>query len=88
MDLEEYKQCLFELAQKWRTGRITEAEYQELDNWYRSLEDAPLGPPTEMAVEKLEKRLNEQLYKNEKLSKRDDKFDVSQLFGNLNRLKK
>jgi len=41
-----------------------------------------------MAVEKLEKRLNEQLYKNEKLSKRDDKFDVSQLFGNLNRLKK
>lgn len=81
MDLNEYKQHLVDLAQKWRTGCITEADYQELDSWYRSLEDAPLGPPTEMAVDKLEKRLHEQLYKNVKQPKRDDDFSASKLFG-------
>ena len=82
MDLEEYKQCLFELAQKWRTGRITEAEYQELDNWYRSLEDAPLGPPTEMASDSLEKQLHEQLYIKVMPLERDEDFNASQLFVN------
>jgi len=81
MDLEEYKQRLVDLAQKWRTGRITEAEYLELDSWFRSLEDIPLGPPLEMAVEKLEKRLHEQLYKKVKPSEREDDFSASKLFG-------
>jgi len=81
MDLNEYKQHLVGLAQKWRTGWITEVGYQELDSWYRSLEDIPLGPPTEMAVDRLEKRLHEQLYKNLKSSERDDDFNATQLFG-------
>ncbi len=81
MDLEEYKQRLTDLAQKWRTGWITDAEYMELDSWYRSLEDIPLGPPLEMAVEKLEKRLHEQLYKKVKPSEREDDFITSKLFG-------
>jgi len=37
MDLNDYKQHLVDLAQKWRTGWITDAEYMELDSWYRSL---------------------------------------------------
>lgn len=81
MDLEEYKQRLAGLTQKWRTGRITEAEYLELDNWFRALEDTPLGPPLEMAVEKLEKRLHGQLYKNVKPPETDDDFNLPQLFG-------
>ncbi len=82
IDLAKYKQHLVELAQKWRTGRITEAEYQELDSWFRPLEDIPLGHPIEMAVEKLEKRLHELLYKNVEPPETYKDFDVSQLFGN------
>lgn len=80
MDLEEYKQCLVDLTQKWRTGQMTEAEYQELYNWYRSLEDIPLGPPVELTVDRLEKRLHEHLYKRIMPPEWDDDFNVSQLF--------
>jgi hypothetical protein len=81
MDLTDYNQRLVDLAQQWMTGFITESEYLELDNWYRSLEDAPLGCPIEMTVDKLEKRLHEQLYKNVKPPERDDGFNASELFG-------
>jgi hypothetical protein len=80
IDLTDYNQCLVDLAQKWRTGQITEPEYQELDSWFRSLEAIPLGPPVEMAVEKLEKRLHEQLYKNVIPPEMEDDFNASQLF--------
>jgi hypothetical protein len=81
MDLTDYNQRLVDLAQKWMTGFITEAEYLELDNWYRSWEDASLGYPIEMTIDKLEKRLHETLYKNLKPPERDDNFNASKLFG-------
>ena len=81
MDLTDYNQRLVSLAQKWMTGIITEAEYLELDNWYRSWEDASLGCPIEMTIDRLEKRLHKQLYQNVKPLERGDDFNASQLFG-------
>jgi hypothetical protein len=81
MDLTDYNQRLVDLAQKWMTGFITEAEYLELDNWYRSWEDTSLGCPVEMTVDKLEKRLHEQLYRNIKPPETDGDFNAAQLFG-------
>jgi hypothetical protein len=40
-----------------------------------------LGCPVEMTVDKLEKRLHEQLYKNIKPPETDDDFNAAQLFG-------
>lgn len=82
IELIAYKQHLIDLAQKWRTGWITEAEYQELDNWLRSLEDIALGPPTEIASDSLEKQLHEQLYIKVMPLERDEDFNASQLFVN------
>ena len=36
MNLTDYNQRMVDLAQKWVTGIITEAEYLEWDNWYLS----------------------------------------------------
>ena len=81
MDLTDYNQRLIDLAQKWMTGFITEAEYLELDNWYRSWEDASLGCPIEMTINQLEKQLHKQLYQNVRPPERDQDFNASQLFG-------
>ncbi len=54
IDLKDYNQRLVDLARKWRTGCITDAECYESDSSYRSLGDTPLGPLVEMAVDSLE----------------------------------
>jgi hypothetical protein len=50
------------LAQKWRSGVIDDDEFNKLNNWYNTLESAPLGIPDEFTVEKIEKWLHKQFY--------------------------
>ena len=59
-----YGQRILELAQKWRTEMISEAEYLEFSGWFYGLEEKELGPPIELTVDLVEKRLHEQLYAN------------------------
>jgi len=63
MQLENYKLRILDLAQRWRVALLNEAERNELETWFRSLEDCNLGVPTEMSVDQLEKRLH-QLFGN------------------------
>jgi hypothetical protein len=61
--ITSYDQRIFHLAQLWKTGNMNDEEYEELDAWYRLLEDTPLGPPDGVIVERVEQRLHEQLKK-------------------------
>jgi hypothetical protein len=57
MHLVNYKLRIIDLAQRWRMDLITESERNELETWFRSLEDHSLGVPTEMSVDEVERRL-------------------------------
>jgi hypothetical protein len=59
----DYDQRIFNLAQLWKTGNMNTEEFEELDAWYQALEDAPLGPPDRVTVERVEQRLHEQFKK-------------------------
>jgi hypothetical protein len=59
-----YNQRILELVQKWRTETIEGLEYQELSAWFYALEEKELGPPIEITVELVEKRVHEQLRAN------------------------
>lgn len=63
MQLTVNGQYLFELALKWRTGNISDAELKTLNDWYYPLENAFLEFPDEISLDKLEKRLHDQFYK-------------------------
>ncbi|MDN3581471.1 hypothetical protein [Mucilaginibacter flavus] len=69
---EDYKTHILSLAQKWRMNLLTEAELQELQAWYRSLEDKDLGLPVEMSVDKVEQRLHELLKNKNTMGKAAD----------------
>ncbi|RZM24715.1 MAG: hypothetical protein EOO88_21885 [Pedobacter sp.] len=58
-----YDQRIFHLAQLWKIGNMNEEEFEELNAWYQTLEDAPLEPPDGVTVERVEQRLHEQLKK-------------------------
>lgn len=58
-----YDQRIFYLAQLWKTCNMNDEEFEELNTWYQALEDTPLGPPDGVTVERVEKRLHEQLNK-------------------------
>jgi len=59
-----YNERILELVQKWRTETIEGLEYQELSAWFYALEEKELGPPIEITVELVEKRVHEQLHVN------------------------
>ena len=59
-----YNERILELVQKWRTETIEWLEYQELSAWFYALEEKELGPPIEITVELVEKRVHEQLHAN------------------------
>ncbi|HEY8781188.1 MAG TPA: hypothetical protein VIM16_06215 [Mucilaginibacter sp.] len=65
MQLENYKLRIFDLAQRWRMNLLTEPETLKLETWFRSLEDTTLGPPLEMSVDAMERRLH-QLFNDDK----------------------
>lgn len=58
-----YDQRIVHLAQLWKIGNMNEEEFEELNAWYQTLEDAPLGPPDGVTVERVEQRLHEQFKK-------------------------
>jgi hypothetical protein len=64
--LIEHGQHILELARKWRMAMLSQQEYQELNAWFFALEEKELGPPFEITVDIVEKRLHEQLFKNKK----------------------
>jgi len=70
MEITNYKLRILDLAQRWRTNSLNAAEINELQNWFRSLEDQSLGIPVEMSVDLIEKRIHEMF---ESGSKRLDK---------------
>lgn len=53
MDLVNHTTHILVLAQKWRLNMLTPGELQELQNWYRSLEDNDLEAPLEMSVDRM-----------------------------------
>lgn len=59
MQLENYKARILDLAQRWRMDLLSGAERDELETWFRSLEDTSLGVPVEMSVDQIEKRLHQ-----------------------------
>jgi hypothetical protein len=59
-----YNERILELVQKWRTETIEGYEYRELSAWFYALEEKELGPPIEITVELVEKRIHEQLHVN------------------------
>lgn len=60
LDRRAHHQYILELARKWMTGILMPVEQEELEAWYRSLEDRTLGSPIEMTIDRVEKRLHEQ----------------------------
>jgi hypothetical protein len=72
MYLKEYHQRILELATKWRLDLLTPEENTELNNWYQAIEYKPLGPPMEVAVDRLEQLLYEQFEKNRKPIQNDE----------------
>lgn len=68
MAIQNHNDHILQLVQKWMTGIITVNEYAELDLWYRSLEDASIGSPMEMTIDRVEKRLHQQFWKQSKPS--------------------
>lgn len=50
MQLENYKIRILDLAQRWQMNLLNEAERNELEAWFRSLEDCNLGVPTKMSL--------------------------------------
>ncbi|MGZ3754337.1 MAG: hypothetical protein ACXVAY_00240 [Mucilaginibacter sp.] len=63
MQLENYKLRILDLVQRWRVDLLNEAERNELETLFRSLDDCSLGVPNEMSIDQLEKRLH-QLFGN------------------------
>jgi len=59
MQLENYKIRILDLAQRWRMDLLNEAERNELETWFRSLEDKSLGVHIEISVDQIEKRLHQ-----------------------------
>jgi hypothetical protein len=64
--LIEHGQRILELAGKWCMENLSQQEYRELNTWYFALEERDLGPPLEITVDLVEKRLHEQLFKDKK----------------------
>jgi len=56
---DKYKLRILDLAQKWLLDLLTGAERLELEIWFRALEDENLGVPTELSVDKMERRLHQ-----------------------------
>jgi len=68
---DDYKIHLVTLAQKWRLNMLTPGELQELQNWYRSLEDTSLEVPLEMSVNRMERLLHRLVSNNNQLTDND-----------------
>jgi hypothetical protein len=59
MTNDDYKIRILDLAQRWRVDLLTQLERLELETWFRSLEDTDLGPPLEISIDSLERRLHQ-----------------------------
>ncbi|WP_345954039.1 hypothetical protein [Mucilaginibacter sp. PAMB04168] len=66
MNQAAQNQRLVELTQRWMMGMMSKEEYQELNLWFRSLEDRELGGPDFVTVELVELRLHQRLMKEYK----------------------